>query len=226
MVRYRIPIRYFGIFIFSVLSVGLEISRMEIDAQGSAWESYSAATSKPAAPDREFLPQLPRQTARPAHPSAYSPRYHDETDFGFPRRQDPMFDQNPVPSWQPMIEDKPVYDRPAYDEPDYDAPQYRLEPVRKPTYEMPLAVLPIDDRPRYNFKYEEAPGYLAPTYDAPVDHAPNYVIKPYIAPAYYHPAYNQSDIQYNQPEYQAPVYEPEEYIKPREVPVPYIKPAE
>jgi hypothetical protein len=197
------------------------------DAKGSIWQSYSAAISKPSATAQQSVPAAERRTMRQPYVAVGDPRYHAESFFGFPRRQDPMFDKNPKPSWEPMIENKPVYDRPEYTSPEYTAPHYNLDPVRKPTYERPLYTLPSDNKPSNNFKYVEAPGYLTPTYNAPVERAPNYVIRPIIRPAYdQKPTYDKETIFYNRPEYESPVYRPETYLKPREVAPPVIKPAE
>jgi hypothetical protein len=215
-----------GILILLVFSAGGETLLSGGQARGSIWESYAAATSKPDKPAPEFTAEPYRRPVRPVFPPAKVSRYDNDSFFGFPRRQDPLFDKNPKPSWRPMTENEPVYDEPAYELPDYDAPYFRLEPVRKPTYEKPFYTLPNDNRPRYDFKYQEAPGYFAPTYNAPVDFAPNFVIKPEAAPVYNRPGYDQSMIHYNQPEYQAPVYRSQEYLKPREVAPPYIKPAD
>jgi hypothetical protein len=216
-----------GMLILFVWTLGGEVLQNGNSARASIWQSYSAAVSRPAPVAPQSVPEPRVRSARQSYIAVDDPRYHAESFFGFPRRQDPMFDRNPKPSWRPMIENKPEYDQPEYDAPDYNAPLNRLDPVRKPVYEQPIAVLPTEDKPRYNFKFVEAPGYLAPTSTAPDYRAPNYVIKPIIAPAYsQRPVYDQGAIFYSRPEYQAPVYQPSEYLKPREVAPPVIKPAE
>jgi hypothetical protein len=216
---YSYLIRYCPGWIVVVVLAGGAILGEKGVAWASVWESYSAAVSKPA-------PTAVPRTNRQPYIAVDDPRFHAESFFGYPRRQDPLFDRNPKPSWRPMIVDKPLYDEPAYAPPDCVAPSNRLDPIRKPIYDQPLAILPNDDKPRYNFRFVEAPAYLAPTYNEPTYRAPNYVIRPIIAPSDERPAYDESQIMYNSPEYKAPVYQQDQYMAPREVAPPAIKPPE
>lgn len=227
--------RHRGICLVILLATGFAVKTALLRGSNeggiSIWHSYSATASPtaadhPASDRRDAAPRTYQPTGRRLPIATDDPSYHAENRFGFPVRQDPLFDENAKPSWQPFIINRPDYDRPSYDEPNDAGPYLRQDPVRKPVYEKPLYTMPNDDKPRYDFKYIEAPAYVAPTFNDPVYRAPNYVIKPDIAPAYDRPGYDMREIYANRPEYQAPVYEPQEYQKPRELPAPYIKPAE
>ncbi len=197
------------------------------DSSGSIMYYNRLSPSAETNPPRQKPRGPVYQRTAPAKRLTDSPAYHEENLFGFPIHQDPLFDENPRPSWAPMIEDRQVYDRPTYDRPDYDAPIVREDPIRKPMYEKPLYELPIDDKPKYDRDYDQAPAYMKPTLAEPVYRAPNYVIKPELAPAYDHlPTVDRGELHYDRPEYTVPVYNPQEYKAPREVLPPYIAPPE
>jgi hypothetical protein len=198
-------------------------------SEDSSLLDYNRHSTSPSSPSysRQSLPRDTRWNATPSRALTDSPAYHEENIFGYPIHQDPLYDDDPRPSWSPLIENKPIYDRPTYDVPDTDAPFFRQDPIQKPMYEKPLYEAPIYDRPKYDQLYDQAPAYMKPSYDSPEYRAPNYVDKAYTAPAYDRlPTVDQGSINYDRPEYNAPVWKPEEYRTPREVPPPYIGPAE
>jgi len=221
----HLPLQW--LFTFSMICIS-QSTVWSDDSSGSIFHYARPSTTRSVSSPRLGQPQRAiDQTATPIQGLTDSPAYHEENIFGFPIHQDPLFDDEPRPSWAPPIENKSLYDRPTYDRPDYDAPIIREDPIHKPVYEKPMYELPIDDKPKYNIQYDQAPAYFKPSVVEPVYLAPNYVIKPYVAPAYDHqPAFDQSGIECDRPEYLAPVYNPQEYRTPRYVPPPYIAPPE
>ncbi len=147
--------------------------------------------------------------------------------FGYPTRQDPLFDDGTRLPYERQHLERPQWNRPRYGTglPQYVKPSRAQEPIRKPMYHMPLTVAPLDNKPKYTIKNYMPPSVFKPSYEFPTYlDRPNYVIRPIEKPALDHPAYDRSGIFYQRPEYRPPVYTPEEYKPPRYAPSPFIAP--
>jgi len=147
--------------------------------------------------------------------------------YGYPRKQDPLFDHGTRLPYEHQHLEKPLYKRPSYASamPQYIKPSYAQEPIKKPMYRMPLATMPLDNKPHYYLKNPLPPSVRKPSWEFPnYLQRPNYVHQPIVKPAENWPAYDKSQIRYPKPEYLPPTYTPQEYKPPRIAPPPYIAP--
>jgi hypothetical protein len=148
--------------------------------------------------------------------------------FGYPTRQDPLFDNGTRLSYEHQHLERPRWNRPRYDAnlPQYVKPSWAQEPIHKPAYHMPQAFAPLDNRPKYTINNYAPPSDFKPSYEFPTYmDRPNYVIRPIEKPAINRPGYDRSGVFYNRPEYNPPVYTPEAFKPLRYAPSPFIAPA-
>ena len=184
---------------------------------------FSTAGQPSAGADPAAPPRSPATASARQRPQREPPGHI----FGYPTRQDPLFDDGTRLPYQHQHLERPRWNRPSYDTsvPQYVKPSRAQDPIRKPAYQMPLAIEPLDNKPKYTIKNYMAPSDFKPSYEFPTYmDRPNYVIKPNEKPAINRPGYDRSVIFYDRPEYSPPVYTPEEYKPPRYAPSPFIAP--
>ncbi len=192
---------------------------------GGAWmfapvERSPAAGAPQAARATPPLGGQPGENRPPREPPGHI--------FGYPTRQDPLFDHGTRLPYEHQHLERPQWNRPRYgaDLPQYVKPSRAQEPIHKPMYHVPLAAAPLDNKPKYTKKNYLPPSVFKPSYEFPTYlDRPNYVIRPIEKPAYDRPAYDRSGIFYQRPEYNGPVYTPDEYKPPRYAPSPFLAPA-
>ncbi len=147
--------------------------------------------------------------------------------FGYPRRQDPLFDTGTRLPYSHQHTHLPQWNRPRYGSslPQYVKPSLAQEPVRKPMYHKPAVIAPLDNKPKYFIDHYVPPSVSKPSYERPTYmDRPNYVRKPIEKPALDRPGYDRSGIFYGRPAYNPPVVAPEPYKPPRYAPPPWIAP--
>ncbi len=180
-------------------------------------------------PSDAGTPQLRPESPPPGAQQAehHRPQERPGHIFGYPTRQDPLFDSGTRLPYEHQHLQRPQWNRPHYGTglPQYVKPSRAQEPIRKPMYHVPLAAKPLDNKPKYTIKNYMAPSVSKPSYEFPTYmDRPNYVIKPIERPAYDRPAYDHWGVFYGRPAYNPPVYTPEEYKPPRYAPPPLIAP--
>lgn len=194
---------------------------------GSAATAQSRAGQSPAAQSPAAQSSAARSGAADAPREPRPTREPPGHIFGYPTRQDPLFDDGTRLPYQHQHLELPHWNRPSYaaNMPQYVKPSFAQDPIRKPVYQRPLAVAPLDNKPKYNLKNYMAPSLVKPSYEFPTYmDRPNFVIKPAVKPAINRPGYDHSGIRYEPPVYEPPVYTPEEYKPPRFAPSPFIAP--
>ncbi len=147
--------------------------------------------------------------------------------FGYPKRQDPLFDDGTRLPYEHQHLERPSWNRPRYGTglPQYVKPSRAQEPIRKPVYHVPPAIAPLNDKPKYTIRNEGPPSVFKPSYEFPTYlNRPNFVLKPIEKPAFDRPAYDRSGIFYSRPTYNPPIYAPDEFKPPRYAPPPFIAP--
>lgn len=195
----------------------------DTSAEGGWMFSTAGRTSTGPGPSSR-----PASTSDAALAEPKLPRERPGQIFGYPTRQDPLFDDGTRLPYEHQHLQRQQWNRPRYGAalPQYVRPSLAQEPIRKPAYQEPLAVKPLDNKPRYTIENYLPPSVMKPSYEHPTYmDRPNYVIQPIEKPARDRPAYDGSGIFYNRPGYNPPVYTPEEYKPSRYAPSPFISPA-